>query len=123
LGSYDNAECTLEDAFAAARRGPLYLESALHRTRGELSLLRSPNSGEMAERCFREAIEVARQQSARSFELRATMSLTRLLAKQDRRDEARTILAKIYGWFSEGFDTADLKDARTLMDELSGPAV
>ena len=69
---------------------------------------------------FRTAIEIARRQSARSEELRATTSLARLLAKQGRRDEARTMLAEIYGWFTEGFDTADLKDAKALLDELSG---
>ena len=72
-----------------------------------------------AEQCFRTAIEIARRQSARSEELRATTSLARLLAKQGRRDEARTMLAEIYGWFTEGFDTADLKDAKALLDELN----
>ena len=67
---------------------------------------------------FRLAIEVAREQSAKSWELRATMSLARLLAKQGRREEARTMLADIYNWFTEGFDTADLKDAKALLDEL-----
>ena len=69
--------------------------------------------------CFRTAIEIARRQSAKSLELRATTSLARLLATQGRRDEARTMLADIYGWFTEGFDTADLKDAKALLDELS----
>jgi len=72
-----------------------------------------------AERAFRTAIEIADQQAARSWELRATASLARLLAKQDRRDEARTMLAEIYNWFTEGFDTADLKDARALLEELN----
>ena len=72
-----------------------------------------------AERAFRTAIEIADQQDARSWELRATASLARLLAKQDRRDEARTMLAEIYNWFTEGFDTADLKDARALLEELN----
>jgi class 3 adenylate cyclase/predicted ATPase len=72
-----------------------------------------------AQTCFERAIEVARKQSAKSFELRATFSLARLLASQGRRDEARTMLADIYGWFTEGFDTADLKDAKALLAELS----
>jgi predicted ATPase len=63
---------------------------------------------------------IASEQGARSLERRAMMSLTRLLAKQDRRDEARAMLAEIYGWFTEGFDTADLKEAKALLDELSG---
>jgi predicted ATPase len=58
--------------------------------------------------------------SAKSWKLRATMSLSRLLAKQDRRDEARAMLADIFNWFTEGFDTVDLKNAKTLLDELGG---
>jgi class 3 adenylate cyclase/predicted ATPase len=72
-----------------------------------------------AESCFERAIEIARKQKAKSFELRATVSLTRLMASQGHRDEARTLLADIYNWFTEGFDTADLQDARSLLDELS----
>jgi len=64
-------------------------------------------------------IEDARKQSAKSFELRATTSLARLLEKQGRREEARTMLAAIYDWFTEGFDTADLKDAKTLLNQLN----
>ena len=73
-----------------------------------------------AEHCFRHAIQKAQRHAAKSWELRATMSLARLLAKQGRRDEARTILADIYNWFTEGFDTADLIDAKTLLHELAG---
>ena len=69
---------------------------------------------------FPHSDEIAQRQSARSPELGATTSLAQLLDKQGRRDEARTMLADIYGWFTEGFDTADLKDARALLDELSG---
>jgi ATP/maltotriose-dependent transcriptional regulator MalT len=71
-----------------------------------------------AQSCFERAIEVAREQSAKSFELRATMSLARLLAAQGHPDQARTMLADIYNWFTEGFDTADLIDAKSLLDEL-----
>jgi predicted ATPase len=67
---------------------------------------------------FRTAIEIARGQSARSEELRATTSLARLLNEQGRRDEARAILAEIHNWFTEGFGTADLKDATALLDKL-----
>jgi predicted ATPase len=67
---------------------------------------------------LRTAIEIARRQSARSGELRATTSLVRLLAKRGRRDEARAMLAEIYNWFTEGFDTADLKDAKALLEEV-----
>jgi predicted ATPase len=64
-------------------------------------------------------LEIARQQQARSFELRAAMSLARLWHQQGKQEEGRAILAGIYGWFTEGFDTADLKEARDLLDELS----
>jgi predicted ATPase len=67
---------------------------------------------------FQEAIALARRMGAKSFELRATMSLAQMLDRQGRRDEARTMLANIYNWFTEGFDTADLKDAKVLLDEL-----
>jgi predicted ATPase len=73
----------------------------------------------LAEADFREAIALAQKIGAKAWELRATMSLAGMLAKQGRRDEARTMLAEIYGWFTEGFDTADLKDANALLDELS----
>jgi predicted ATPase len=96
-----------------------YYESEIHRLKGELLLMQSDSNIEEAENCFRRAIEVARKQSAKSWELRATTSLAQLLARQGRRDEARAMLAEIYGWFSEGFDTADLKDAKALLDELN----
>ncbi len=75
-------------------------------------------SNAKVEESFRTAIDIAREQKARSWELRATMSLAGLLAKQGKRDEARAMLADIYNWFTEGFDTADLKDARALLEEL-----
>lgn len=75
---------------------------------------------ELAEAYFRESVEFAQKIGAKAWELRATTSLARRLAKQGKRDEARTMLAEIYCWFTEGFDTADLKDARALLDELGG---
>ena len=99
--------------------GERHYEAELHRLMGEL--LRSRDgAGDQAEQSFRTAIRIARGQNAKSLELRATMSLARLLRNTNRRDEARTILADIYGWFTEGFDTADLKDAKALLDELAG---
>ncbi len=74
---------------------------------------------EEAEACFHKAIEIARRQGAKSLELRAVMSLARLWQKQGKKNEARQMLAEIYGWFTEGFDTADLKEAKTLLEELS----
>ena len=85
--------------------------------RGELQL--KIGRAELAEADFREAIALAQKMSAKAWELRATMRLARLLDKQGRRDEARAMLAEIYGWFTEGFDTADLKDAKALLDELN----
>jgi len=109
---------------AADKTGERYYEAELYRVRGDLLLKRGvqePESKveEEAEEYFRQAIEVARNQSAKSPELRATMSLARLLDKQGRHDEARTMLAGIYGWFTEGSETADLKDAKALLDELA----
>jgi class 3 adenylate cyclase/predicted ATPase len=90
----------------------------LYRLKGELLLLQNARPRADAEVCFRTAIELARGQQARSWELRSTVGLARLLAAQDRRAEARTMLTDIYNWFTEGFDTADLKEAKALLDEL-----
>ena len=72
------------------------------------------------EACFDQALAIARRQEAKSLELRAAMSLSRLWQAQGRRDEARTLLAEVYGWFTEGFDTADLREARALLEALEG---
>jgi class 3 adenylate cyclase/tetratricopeptide (TPR) repeat protein len=93
-------------------------EPELHRLNGELMLLAGNASGE-PENSFRRAIKIAREQDARWYELRATNALARLLMRQNRRDEAHAMLADIYNWFTEGFDTADVKDAKALLDELS----
>ncbi len=90
------------------------------RLRGEALLRRDDR--EEAEACFRAAIALAQRRGQRASELRVTTSLARLLAKTDRRDEARGALGEIYGWFTEGFDTADLREARSLLDELADPA-
>ncbi len=96
-----------------------YYEAELHRIKGELLFMQSVPAGEHAEACFQNALTIARRQSAKSWELRAAMSLSRLWQRQGKRDEARKLLAEIYGWFTEGFDTADLKDAKALLDELT----
>ena len=80
--------------------------------------MRDSSAAGEAETCFRKAIEIAKSQSAKWWELRATVSLARLLRDAGRRDEARAMLAEVYNWFTEGFDTTDLKDAKTLLDEL-----
>jgi predicted ATPase len=92
----------------------------LHRLRGELLLegLSADNHTE-AETCFRQAIAIAQNQSAKSFELRAATSLARLWQQQGKRQEAYDLLAPVYGWFTEGFDTADLQDAKALLDALT----
>jgi tetratricopeptide (TPR) repeat protein len=94
--------------------------SDVHRVRGELLLAQGHHRTAEAQECLERAIKLAYKHGARSEELRATTSLAQLLATQGRRDEARTMLADIYNWFTEGFDTADLKDAKALLDELNG---
>ena len=95
-----------------------YWEAELHRLRGELLLMQGAPLSEV-EQCFHRAIEIARRQQAKSLELRAAMSLSRLWRQQGKRAEARDMLAEIYSWFTEGFDTADLREAKALLDELS----
>jgi predicted ATPase len=80
--------------------------------------MRDSSTTAKSEACFRKAIEIARRQSAKWWELRAATSLARLLAKLGRRDDARAMLGEIYGWFTEGFDTSGLQDAKALLDEL-----
>jgi len=117
---FDDGLSALTEALAAAdQHENRVFEAETHRLKGELLLKQNESNAAEAQRCFERAIEIARKQSAKSFELRATTSLTRLLTKQGRRDEARAMLAAIYHWFTEGFDTADLKDAKALLDELS----
>ena len=87
--------------------------------KGEAILGRDASATADAEACFREAIEISKGQSAKWWELRATVSLARLLRDTNRGDEPRAMLAEIYNWFTEGFDTADLKEAKALLDELS----
>jgi len=95
-----------------------YYEAELHRIKGELLLAQTATDEQQAEMCFHEALTVARVQSAKSLELRAAMSLSRLWQRQGKRDDARRLLAEIYGWFTEGFDTADLQEAKLLLEEL-----
>ena len=92
-------------------------EAELHRVRGHL--LNAIGDPSAAERNYHLALEVARRQSAKPSELRASISLARLWCKQDKRTEARDLLASIYGWFTEGFDTPDLKEAKALLDDLA----
>jgi class 3 adenylate cyclase/predicted ATPase len=101
-----------------AQTGIAYYEPELHRLEGELRLRLDTLDEQRAEASFRRALETARQQQAKSWELRAATSLAWLWGEQGRRAEARDLLAPVYGWFTEGFDTADLKAAKVLVDEL-----
>ena len=118
-GQVEDGLALLEEALGQAERGGEgWSLPEVYRLKGELLLQQGAPATE-AEACLQHAIEIARGQQARSWELRATTSLCRLLQKQGRRDEARQELAAIYGWFSEGFDTPDLQDAKALLGALS----
>ena len=119
IGRTDEANRLLTETLETAHQtGHRLQEAELYRLKGEL-LLKTSRDELQAETCFRAAIEIAQRQSARWWELRTTISLARLLAKRGRRDEAHTMLLEIYNCFTEGFDTADLKDAKALLDELT----
>jgi len=111
---------TIDEALALVQQHKeTFCEAELYRLKGELLLSRAAGHEAEAEACFHHALAIACRQSARSWELRATMSLSRLWQQQGKRDEARELLAPIYGWFTEGFDTADLREAKALLEELS----
>ena len=94
-------------------------EADVHRTAGEIALLSPDRDSTEANLCFQRALDIARAQQARSRELRAATSLARLWRDQGNRQEAHGLLEPVYGWFTEGFDTLDLKEAKTLLDELA----
>jgi predicted ATPase len=97
-------------------------KAEVNRMAGEIAL-KSPRREETkAQAYFERALEVARAQQAKSLELRAAMSMARLWRDQGKRDEARELLAPVYGWFTEGFDTLDLKEAKALLEELESVA-
>ncbi len=100
------------------RTGIVYYEAELHRLEGELRLHSEPADAPKVEMCFRRAMDIARKQQAKSWELRAATSYARLMRKQGRGREAYDLLAPIYGWFTEGFDTLDLIEAKALLDQL-----
>jgi predicted ATPase len=109
----------LETVEQALRANPeeLFYQPEILRIRGELRLKQGQT--ELAEADFREALALAQKMGAKAWELRTTTSLARLLASKGRRDEAHSTLSEIYNWFTEGFDTADLKEAKALLDELT----
>jgi len=116
-GQRDEGLRLVTEALERAQSGEREWEAELYRLRGEL-LLRSADNEAEAEACFQQAQAIARQQQAKSFELRAAMSLGRLWQQQGKQAEAHELLASIYGWFTEGFDTADLQEAKALLEAL-----
>jgi predicted ATPase len=108
-----------------SRTGERWYEAELYRLKGELTLAQSRVQGlasgvsTEAEECFLTAIEIARKQQAKSLDLRAVMSLSRLWQRQGKKKEAHRMLAEIYHWFTEGFDTKDLQEAKALLEELT----
>jgi predicted ATPase len=96
-----------------------WYQAEINRIAGEIALMSQQRDAAKAEAHFDRALAVARQQQAKSWELRAAMSMARLWRGQGKGDEARDLLAQLYGWFTEGLDTLDLKQAKTLLDELN----
>jgi predicted ATPase len=103
----------------AETTGERWYEPELYRLKGALLLQQSSSNQTGAESCFQHALDFARNQQAKSWELRAATSLARLWQRQGKRDEARQVLAEVYNWFTEGFDTADLQEAKALLDALA----
>ena len=120
IGRIGPALTILDDALADAERtGQHHFDVELHRQRGALLLRKTPRDVAATEAAFRCAIQVAQSQQTRTFELRAAMSMARLLRDQGKPQQARGLLAPVYGWFTEGFDTRDLKEAKALLDALA----
>ena len=120
LGKFDDAwRCIGEAATAVETTKEKWCEADIHRTAGEIALKSPQPDTAKAEAYFERALAIARSQQAKSWELRAAMSMARLWRDQGKRDEARDLLAPVYGWFTEGFDTLDLKQAKALLDELA----
>jgi predicted ATPase len=120
LGQFDNAwRCISEAMTAMEATKENWYEAEINRTAGEIELMAPQPDAAKAEAYFDRALSVARQQQAKSWELLAAMSMARLWRDQGKRDEARELLAPVYGWFTEGFDTLDLKQAKALLEELA----
>jgi predicted ATPase len=132
VGQIEDGLRALAEALAIVdQTGECVYESELHRLKGELTIQQANQKSKVknqklliptphgeAEACFLKAIDIARRQSAKSLELRATMSLARLCQRQGKHHEAHRMLSEIYNWFTEGFDTKDLREAKTLLESL-----
>ena len=117
-GQIEEALTMLDDTLQIVERtGERWFAAELNRHKGRL--LSNQGHSEAAEELYRKALSIAREQEAKLWELRAAVSLARLRRDQGRHSEARDLLAPVYGWFTEGFDTADLKEAKALLDELA----
>ena len=119
-GQPDAGLAALAEALAVMDdTGLRYYGAELSRLKGALLQQQAVPDAAQAEACFHQALDVARQQQAKSLELRAAMSLARLWQQQGKREEARGLLAPVYAWFTEGFDTADLREAQVLLEALT----
>ena len=119
-GKYKDAWGCIDEAVTLiARTGQRSHEAEILRIAGEIALLEPTPDAVKAEAYFERALAIAHRQQAKSWELRAAMSMARLWRDQGKRDEPRELLAPVYGWFTEGFDTLDLKEAKALLDELA----
>ncbi len=119
IGAWEEALSTVEQGLALAIEIGAPHSADLYRLKGELLNDLQPLAPGQAETCFRTAVSTARQHGARLLDLRATVRLARLWRAQGRRQEARDVLAEVYSWFTEGLDTPDLQETRTLLDELA----
>jgi predicted ATPase len=120
LGQFDEAWRCIGEAITAVETTKEGIsEAEVHRTAGEIALLSPARDAAKAEAYFERALAIARQQQAKSLELRAVMSLARLWRDQGKVQQGRELLAPVYGWFTEGFDTRDLKEAKALLEELA----
>jgi predicted ATPase len=120
LGQFEYAwRCTDEAMTAAETTKERWHEADIHRIAGEIALLLPESNAARAKACFERALAVARQQQAKSWELRAAMSMARMWRDQGKHQQARDLLTPVYNWFTEGFDTLDLKEAKTLLDTLA----
>src|ERR1700733_1469632 len=120
LGQHNDAQRCIDDAIDRVERSnEKWCEAEINRVAGEVALKSPTPDPEKAEAYFDRALAVARQQQAKIWELRAAMSLARLWRDQEKPQQARELLAPVYGWFTEGFDTLDLKKAKAMLDELA----